>query len=150
MPYKTGPSTGGATDLAFSSAWIGLAANLALLASYLMGAPALVTSVALPIVAASILIVIFSGPLDEHFCALRDAGLKWGMAVIALYLFASAMLVVGSGAHSLGAVAAGGSALDPATTASGIPADGFLVAILAALGFHLGFAIARLRGTRGA
>ncbi len=150
MVYKTRLPTGRETGVALATAWVGLAANGALLGCYLFGPPAPVTGGALMVVGACVFILIFSSRLDEHFNALRDAGLKWGMAVIALYLSASAMVVVYNGGHSLGSLAAGGTPSDLAGTGSGLSIDGFLLAILAALAFHLGFATARIRGTRGA
>ena len=138
------------TSAALFTAWLGLGANLILLGCYAVEAPLLLTGAALMTVGACLFVLIFSTRLDEHFNALRHVGLRWGMAVIALYLSASAILAVYHGGYSVGTFAAGAGAPSITDDALRVPVDGYLVMVLAALAFHLGFAFARVRGTGAA
>lgn len=149
MPYLPDAPTGEETTLALRMAWTGLAANIALLASYLFDFGSAISAPALAITGALIFVLMFSNRFDEHFNALRDSGLRWGMSVIALYLFAGAILSLVSGGNILGFLAASGELPDLARGQPGVLVDGYLLAILAGLAFHLGFAFARLRGTLG-
>ncbi|WP_374405714.1 hypothetical protein [Pelagerythrobacter sp.] len=145
MPYDPQAPTGGETASAFNMAWTGLAANVVLLISYLTGSHTISTA-ALAVTGALIAVVMFSNRFDEHFSAVRDTGLRWGMSVIALYLFAGAVLSLATGVRRLGFYTAAGEWPDLGRGIPGLLADGYLLAIVAGLAFHLGFAWARIRG----
>lgn len=132
----------------FAVLWIGLVANGLLLASYLLDLG--ITTPFLALTGAMIFVSMFSNRYDDYYNALRSAGMRWGMGVIALYLFAGAALSFFAGGKIVGAWAVSGDLPDLARGTPGIMEDGFLLAILAALAYHLGFAVARIRGTRGA
>jgi len=147
MPFDpTAPSDEERTNI-FWIVWIGSAANAVLLASYLFELG--ITPPFLGLTGAMIFVSMFSNRYDDYYAALRSSGMRWGMGVIALYLFASAMLSLLGGSYSVGVWAASGTMPHPVRGNPAIMADGFLLAIVAGLAYHLGFAIARLRGTGG-
>ena len=150
MTFGFETSSARGTSAALFTAWLGLGASLILLGCYLVEAPLLLTGAALMTVGACIFILIFSTRLDEHFNSLRHVGLRWGMAIIALYLSASAVFAVYHGGYSVGTIAAGGGVPGLTDEVLRVPVDGFLVMILTGLAFHLGFAFARVRGTGAA
>ena len=146
MPYDPQAPTSVATTSIFNMAWTGLAASVVLLVGYLKGSDVFATAT-LAITGAIIAVLMFSNRVDEHFSAVRNTGLRWGMSVIALYLFAGAMMSLATGAQRLGFYTAAGEWPDLARGDPGLVADGYLLAIVAGLAFHLGFAWARLRGS---
>jgi len=148
LSYEPHSSTGIATTSVFNLAWTGLAANVVLLIAYLKGSDAFATA-ALAITGAFIVVLMFSNRVDEHFRSVRDTGLRWGMSVIALYLFAGAMISLATGARHIGFYTSAGEWPELARGQPGLLADGYLLAIVAGLAFHLGFAWARIRGSSG-
>lgn len=132
----------------FAFVWLGFAANAALMASYLFDLGA--TPAFLGLTGAMIFVTMFSNRYDDYYAALRNSGVRWGMGVIALYLFAGAVLSAFAGGNVVGAWAASGSMPDIARAQPGIMDDGFLLAMVAGLAYHVGFAVARIRGTGGA
>lgn len=147
MPFNQNAPDGEETTNALRIAWIGLAANCALLASYTMNMGEAFTAPALGITGAFIFVLLMSNRLDDYFNSLRNVGLRWGMVVIGLYLFAGALVYVYLGGHALGSFAASGDLHGIERGRLDFFSDGYLLAILAGLAFHAGFAFARLRGT---
>lgn len=150
MSYGPNAPTGADTTSALRMAWTGLAANTVLLYTYVVGADATVSNWALALTSACMFIVMLSNRFDEHFNALRDAGMRWGMAVITIYLFGAAILSIASGAHSLGHLLSSGELPNLARGEPGFTMDGYLLAVVTSLAFYVGFAVARLRTDGGA
>ena len=145
MPFDPIAPTDEERSRIFAVVWFGFAANAVLLASYMFELG--ITPPFLGLTGAMIFISMFSNRYDDYYAALRNSGMRWGMGVIALYLFGGAMLPVFAGGNILGSWAASGEMPDLARGNPGVMADGFLLAIVAGLAYHLGFAVARLRGT---
>lgn len=135
---------------AYVMPWIGLAANVVLLADYTIGVGQGVDTASLAITGAMIFVTVFAHRYDDYLNGLRNVALRWGMAVIALYLFAGAVMGFLNGGNILGYWAAAGDLPDLARGNPGFMADGYLLAILSGLAYHLGFAFARIRGTGSA
>ncbi|MEL7728470.1 hypothetical protein AAG612_02920 [Citromicrobium bathyomarinum] len=145
MPFDPTAPTDEERSRIFAVVWFGLGANAVLLASYLFELG--ITPPFLGLTGAMIFISMFSNRYDDYYAALRNSGMRWGMGVIALYLFGGAMLSVFAGGNIVGSWAASGEMPDLARGNPGLMADGFLLAIVAGLAYHLGFTLARLRGT---
>lgn len=131
----------------FVSVWFGLAANAILLVSYVLDFGQGITVPTLAVTGAMIFVTLFTNRYDDYYNALRDNGLRWGMGVIALYLFAGAIMSFAAGGNIIGYWAGSGELPDLGRGSPGFMADGFLLAIVAGLAYHLGFVVARLRGT---
>mgnify|MGYP001233053846 CR=1 FL=1 len=127
--------------------WIGLVANAVLLADYVLDLGSGIGTASLAITGAMIFVTVLARRYDDYFNGLRNTALQWGMAVVALYLFAGAVMGAFNGGNLLGHWSATGDLPDLARGNPGFMGDGYLLAVIAGLAYHLGFAFARLRGT---
>lgn len=147
MPYDPIAPTEKERSMVFASVWIGCAASAVLLASHVFSLPQGVTAAALAMTGALVFVTVLTGRQDDYFNALRKRGLRWGMGVVALYLFAAAILLLTSVSYSFGYAAAVNELPDVTPGSGGLPLDGLLLATLAAFAYHLGFITAMVRGT---
>ncbi len=147
MPYDPTAPTENERSIVFAAVWVGGAANAVLLAGHTFTLPQAVTTAALAVTGALVFVTVLTGRQDDYFNALRNRGLRWGMGAVALYLFAAAILSLTSVSYSFGYAAAVNEMPDIAPGSGGLPFDGLLLAIVAALAYHLGFITAMFRGT---
>lgn len=125
MPYETKPSFYDDHGFALNAMWVGLAAAIWLLVGELFNSE-INASPIVGVVAGSLIGLVFIGRQDEYFQRLVATAASWTCAVVGLWLFASAI---------------------PMTARYVI--DHELGLTIVAATFHLAFAIARIRGTRG-
>ena len=149
MPYDPNPPTERERANAYFTVWIGLAASLVATAAAMLPLPDRLGGFGAMVAGLWMLVCVFSRRFDSYFRELRDVGAVVALTVVALWL------AVNGTAHVIGGVYAAGFALgsDGADSAArfvlpGWIADPWLVAALAALGFHGGFLIAQFRGGR--
>ncbi|MDC0886913.1 hypothetical protein OAS19_03900 [Altererythrobacter sp.] len=152
MPYDPHAPTSEERDKAYAGIWIGLGANLVMLAAFAFRLGPQLEGFAGLIVGLNLTIYALSGRFDEHFKSLANFGFLCLATVIGFWLSAQGLLTVVEGAYSIGegigATAAGATVPNDDFTIV-LPAfmnSAYLLAALAGAAFHAGFLFQHLRG----
>lgn len=141
------PNPAKETPIALNLAWIGLASNIALLINFALLKQPIVQAMGIAVTGTAIFVIILGKQYDDFFLSLRNAGMRWGMSTIAIYLFLHAVILIFGAGKAVGRTLAGGDYGGIPATSSDLFLDGYLLAIIASLAFFIGFAWARLVGT---
>jgi hypothetical protein len=128
MPYDPNPVTPRERSDAFFQVWVGLALSFALVGTTAFSSSLQLRGAAGWLVGLQLLIFAVSPRFDSYFRALRGFGTVVAVAILALWLAVNGLLQNFDGSAEF-------------------VNDPWLLAGLAAVGFHAGFLFAHLRGT---